>query len=189
MDEGVPNARPPVALGCTVAAAALVVVVLTGIGLAVFLESGADDGDVTLDPVAAYAPGTYTRVAGEGFYVVNLDGQVFALADLDAANRAAQGRRCRVAPLDVADPALRQALDAYGDQRSPMAAGTTLVFYEACFGALYDAAGVRLDGPGPNLDRYEVDADDAGRLIVRTANRTCSVRSEAGLAEPAECSR
>lgn len=174
-------------LGCAAAAVAVLVLVAGAIALIVFLESGADDGDVALEAVGAYPPGSFQRFAEHGFYVVSFRGEILALSDLDAANRAAEGRRCRVAPLAASDPNLREALDRYGASISPLAAGTTLVFHEECNGALYDAAGVRLDAEGRNLDRFRVSVDDADRLVVHTAERTCSERTANSTAAPSRC--
>lgn len=189
MSEPVPNARPPVLLGCSALALGVVLLGAIAVTMVVFLESGADSGDVTLEPVGAYPPGTYTRVLDEHFYIVSLPGEVLALSDIDAANRAAEGRRCRVEPIPAGDPALRRALDDYATAFTAKASGMTLVFRETCFGALYDGAGVRLNGEGPNLDRFEVGVDEEGRLVVSTGERLCTLRSEAGPAIPVDCPR
>jgi hypothetical protein len=168
-----PSVKPPVALGCTLAAAAFVVAIVIALTFVVFLESGSDHGALTLDPAASYEPGTVTRVAEEGLYIVRLEDEFFALDDLDAANRASEGARCRVAPLAPSDPALPAILDEFGDVISPAAGGSTLVFREDCNGALYDATGARLDAAGPALTRYRTTIDQAGRLVVDTTRPLC----------------
>lgn len=172
-----PAIRPPVMLGCTAIVAAAGLVVLAVILGAVFLDSGADSGDVVLEPAGFYSPGSVTRIADRGFYVVRLpDGTVLALSDLDAANRAASDRRCRVAVIAAGDPALPALLARYRNSFSDAAAGASLVFREDCHGALYDPAGIRLDADGPNLDRYVTKTNGDGRLVVSLARRTCTRR-------------
>lgn len=184
---GVPTARPPVALGCTAAVAVvaiLVVVVVAGVG---FLESGTEGGLVPLRQAASYGRGTVTFAGEHNLYVVRLEnGDFLALADLDAANRANPGRRCRVAPIPTDDPALRGLLAQYGPRMSPGAAGSTLLFRETCNSALYDFTGVRLDQDGRNLDRYQTDIRD-GKLAVNLGTRTCSTREGQALATPVPC--
>jgi hypothetical protein len=143
----------------------------------VFLESGSDDGKATLDPVRSYALGSVTYVSARNLFVVRLaTGDVYALADLDAANRASASRRCRVGPVAATDPALPELLEKLGSRLSPEAAGSTLVFREDCFGAVYDVTGLRLDADDANLDRYPVEIDGKGNVVVNTARRQCSRR-------------
>ncbi len=164
----------------------LFLIVLLGV---VFLESGADSGRVALEPAAAYARGTVTRVAERGFYVVRLaNGDFLAISDLDAANRAAADRRCRVAPIPATDPELAGLIARYRAAFSPPAAGSTLIFREDCRGALYDLAGVRVD-EGPNLDRFETSIDGQDRLVVNTARRSCSQRTAAALVVKQACAK
>ncbi len=154
----------------------------------IFLESGADSGKVALDPAEGYARGTVTRVAERGFYVVRLaNGDFLALSDLDAANQETTERRCRVEPIAVSDPELPGLLEHYRASFSPMAAGSTLVFREACKGALYDLTGVRLDEDGANLDRFETLIDGGGRLVVNTAKRSCAARMAGELFTARSC--
>lgn len=179
--------RPPVALGCTAIAAVLVLAVAAGVLAVGFLESGSAGGRTVLDEAASYAPGSVTFAPAHNLYVVRLaDGAFLALADVDAANRADPGRRCRVAPVPVTDPALPALLERYRGRFSPAAAGSTFVFHETCRNAAYDFTGTRLDADGRNLDRYEVDVRD-GKLTVNTAKRTCSARDGAALAAPVGC--
>jgi hypothetical protein len=186
--ESAPNPRPPVLLGCTLLVGGLLAVFVTGAVFLVFIDSGSDSGEVTLEHVAVYPPGTVTRVADRGLFIVALPGgELLALSDLDAANRAASGRRCRVAPISSSDPALARAIDEYDERLSAGAENSALVFREECNGALYDAAGVRIDRDGPNLDRFEVSVDDEERLVVDTARRTCSERSPADDLGTVEC--
>jgi hypothetical protein len=185
-----PPTKPPVLLGCGLFLGSIVVFVVAVVGFVIFLDSGSATGKVTLDRAAAYAEGSVERFADRGFYLVRLRGaDIFALVDLDAANRLAQGRRCRVAPIAVADPALPGLLDRYRRSFSPQAAGSNIIFREDCNGALYDVAGMRLDAPGPNLDRFPVEVNEAGFVVVDTARRTCSERDGPDPFAPVACSR
>lgn len=172
--QAAPSVRPPVALGCFGMLAAMVVIVAGAIFAVQYLESGTHTKAV-LDDAAAYAPSSITFEPDYNIFVVRMgDGTFFALSDLDQANRANQGHRCRVAPIPTSDPSLPGILDRYKGAFSPRAAGSTAVFRENCNGALYDATGVRLDGPGPNLDRHAVDINGDGMLTVNTAVRQCT---------------
>jgi hypothetical protein len=140
------------------------------------------DGKAALDPVRSYALGSVTYVAARNLFVVRLaTGDFYALADLDAANRASASRRCRVGPVAATDPALPGLLEKLGSRLSPEAAGSTLVFREDCFGAVYDVTGLRLDADEGNLDRYPVVLDGKGNVVVNTAKRQCSRRDAAAL--------
>ena len=62
-----------------------------------FLDSGADSGELRLNVPAAYAAGSVEFLGDHNLYLVKLrSGTFLALADLDAANRSNQQRRCRV---------------------------------------------------------------------------------------------
>ena len=187
MSEAPVTPRPPVALGCTLALAAVGFVAFIVVLAVVFLESGSDDGQVTLDPAGAYPPGTMTRVPARGFYLVRLpDGRAVALADLDAANRAAS-TKCRVQQVGTSDPLLPTLLAAHGSRMNPLVLGSSVLLRETCNGALYDISGLRIDGDGPNLDRFAVTVDAAGRVVVATGKRTCTERSGPVLFSPAGC--
>jgi hypothetical protein len=187
-DEGVQNARPPVLLGCVAAVAFVVVVFGFFAFLIVFLESGAATGKVQLEDAEAYAPGSVEFIGEENLFLVRLgDGEYLALADLDAANRARPERRCRVAPMQRTDARLPAILERYSSRMSADAAGSTLVFREECGGAMYDVTGLRLDTDGPNLDRYPVSIDSAGRVVVDTAKRHCSQREQLKPFAPTGC--
>ncbi len=182
-----PTVRPPVALGCTLAAAGVGFVVFVAVLAIVFLESGSDDGSQTLDAIGAYPAGSITRVADRGFYIVRLPaGRLIALSDLDAPNRAA-ARRCRVAPIALEDPILPGLLSRVARSMNPEVAGTTTLLSEACNQALYDISGLHLGGDGPNLDRLAVDLDKTGHVVVRTSRRTCTERSGRDLFLAATC--
>lgn len=175
--------RPPVLLGCLgllaiVAAAALI----TG-ACVVFLESGADSGRVTLRPVAAYPPGTVEFVGEENVFLVRTSaGALLALSDLDQANQLTPERRCRVQLTDLED------VDVASSRMSPDAAGAQVVLQEACNGAVYDIAGVRLDGNGANLDRHPVSLEDGtGRVVIDLRERQCTERTEDALRADIEC--
>ena len=175
-------------MGCGVIVGAFVIASVAFFAFVTFLESGSDTGKVTLEPVESYAPGNVTRAAEHGFFIVVLpDGELLALSDLDAANRASEDSRCRVAPISANDPALVEAMDAYQARMSPEAQSMGLVFREDCNNAHYDALGTRLDADGPNLDRLATSADEMDRLVVDTATRSCSTREGADLAIPVEC--
>ena len=173
--EALPAARPPILLGCAVALTLLLGAIVFAGACVVFLESGADSGKVVLEPEGAYPPGSITRVVSSGFYVVNLRGEgIFALSDIDAPNRASESRRCRVEPINPADPAYTEARTQYADRFAPSALTAAIVLRESCNGAMFDASGARVDQLGQNLDRFEVTLDDLGRVVVNTARRTCS---------------
>ncbi len=143
-----------------------------------FLESGANAGELLLEPADAYAPGAVEFVGARNFYLVRLvDGSFLALSDLDAANRANAARRCRVAPVQAADPQLPSLLERHAGKTSAPAAGATLLFREECNKAVYDVTGLRLDADAANLDRYPVSVDESGRVVVDVSKRTCTVRS------------
>ncbi|MFN0096852.1 MAG: hypothetical protein ACKVVT_19000 [Dehalococcoidia bacterium] len=172
-----PSVRPPVALGC--AAMVAVVALLAGavVFAVTFLESGSDSSRAVLDPVDAYPPDSFAFEPEHHIYLVRIGpARFFALHDLDASNRAAQGRRCRVVTADRAQPAFRGVAERFSGRQSPGAAQFELFFYEECNGAVYDATGIRLDRDGRNLDRYPVEIDDAGRVVVDFGKRQCSRR-------------
>jgi hypothetical protein len=115
------------------------------------------------------------------------DGSFLALADLDAANRANPQRRCRVSPMAVDDARLAGLLQRFGGRFSEKAGGSTLLFREDCNGALYDVAGARLDGDGPNLERYPVDVRADGKLTVDVGTRRCTERAGREPFAPVSC--
>lgn len=177
--ETTPEAlRPPVALGCFFVVALLIGLAGIFVFAIIFFESGADTGEVRLDVPEAYAPGSVEFVGNENFYVVRFrDGSFTALSDLDAANRANQGHRCRVAVTSLSDPALAPQAAMLSAAMSPQAAGSSSVLRETCLGAVYDISGVRLLGEGPNLERFSVNVGADGHVRVDTSHRTCSQRS------------
>jgi hypothetical protein len=188
MPEPVPAIRPPVALGCTFAVMAVVVVVAVIVFAIKFLDSGANGGTVTLNVPAAYAKGSLEYEPAENFYLVRLrDGNFLALSDLDAANRANQAKRCRVAPIATADPELPGLLQQYASRMSADAAGSTVLFRESCNGAVYDLTGARLDSQAPNLERLSIDTDGGGKLVVNVTKRTCTEREGTNLFAPLKC--
>ena len=171
-----PSVRPPVAVGCLSMAAVVVALIAIAVFAVTYLESGSEDGKVRLELAASYGPGTFVSVPAHHLYLIRLaDRRFVALADLDAANRAATGRRCRVTPLEPG-PALTEAVAKHATRLSPQAAGVALFFQEACNGATYDAVGVRLDRDGRNLDRHPVEIDAKGRVVVDVAKRLCTAR-------------
>ena len=179
MHEAVPTTvRPPVALGCAAVVAAVVLFGLAALATISFLESGANTGKMVMDPAEAYARGSVEFVGERNFYLVRLsDGSFLALSDLDAANRSNTQRRCRVAPIQPADPQLPALLERYAARMSARAAGSTLVFREECNKAVYDVTGLRLDSEAANLDRYPVTINEAGRVTVDVSKRDCTARS------------
>jgi hypothetical protein len=176
-------------LGCAAVLGLLVLLIAGAACAVVFFESGADSGDVHLQRADAYAPASVEFDADHHIFVVRaIDGEFFLLDDLDAANRASPGRRCRVFTVAAADPVARRALSQYEANFSPQGRSLALVFQEPCNGALYDATGVRLDQPGErNLDRYPVLRDDQGRLVVDTNERRCSRREGSDWYAPVVC--
>lgn len=186
--DGPGTARPPVALGCFFMAS--VVVVLAGIVAfaIVFLESGADTGQIELDAAEAYAPGTAEFVGEHNFFLVRLpDGSFVALDDMDAANRASQGTRCRVGLVDLADAGAGISSEQLRARMSPEAEGSNSVLRETCLGAVYDIAGVRLTGDGRNLDRLFVEVTGRGRVVVDRSERSCSARQGSNWSSPVGC--
>jgi hypothetical protein len=163
------------------------VVFLVVLGV-VFLDSGADDGKVTLNPLGAYPPGTITRIPEHGFYLVRTPaGAILALSDLDAANRNANPR-CRVDQVASTDPALATLLGNLGTRMNPQVTGSTTLLRESCHQATYDSTGLRLDLDGPNLDRLKVTLDAKGAVVVDTTKRTCTERDSPTLFAPVTCS-
>jgi hypothetical protein len=161
--------------GCLGMAAALAVMIGLGLFMILFLESGADRGQVVLRDYRTYQEGTVEYVGERNFFVVRLgDGAFVALADLDHANQQAQGRRCRVQPVSASDPALPDMLREYRSRFSARAEGATLLFREACNGAVYDVTGLRVDSEGRNLDRFVVGVNDSSELVVDTSKRRCT---------------
>jgi len=178
----------PAGFGCFALAAGATLALAFATLAVLFLDSGADDGKLVLDDADSYAPGSVEFAAQRNFYLVRLgQGDYYALADLDAANRAAPQRRCRVAPIPASDPALPGLLASYGSRLSARAAGSTLLFREGCNGAVYDVTGVRLDAEAPNLDRYPVSIRSDGRLVIDVRKRTCSERRGGNVAAPVAC--
>lgn len=162
-------------MGCGAALAVVVFLGFAALFLVIFLDSGANTGEIELKEVEAYARGSYEFVGAENFYLVRLaDGSFLALSDLDAANRAAQGRRCRVAPIAPSDPTLPGLLQRYQARLTGQARGVTLLFREDCNGAIYSVLGERIDDERPNLDRYDVSVNERGRVVVDVSRRFCS---------------
>ena len=180
--------RPPVALGCFIAAAVVVAIVGFLVFAVIFLESGADTGTVRLDVPEAYAEGSVEFVGAKNFFLVRLrDGSFLALSDLDAANRANQAQRCRVQLTPVTAASLGVTAEQLRSQMSPAASGANAVLAESCNGAIYDIAGTLLGAEGPNLDRHPVRVGDDGHLVVETRTRECSVRSRASIHADVDC--
>lgn len=181
--------RPPVLLGCGFMLMAVVALVGAGACTLVFLDSGANTGEVRLDDAGSYAPGSVEFIGEHNFFLVRTaDGTFFALVDLDAANRANQGRRCRVQALPPRDAEVTAIQSRYQTAFSPQAAGLSIVFREDCNGAIYDATGVRLDvAGGRNLDRHRVELAEDGRVRVSTGARICSARSPHGWFDEVDC--
>jgi len=168
--------------------AVVLVVLIVAFGLA-FLNSGADHGTVVLNAASDYTPGSEQYISAHNFFIVRLgDGSFVALADLDAANRSNASRQCRVAPVLPGDPTLPGLISTLSTRMSPLAAGSTLVFREDCFNAVYDITGARLDKDAPNLDRFATSIDSSGRLNVDLAKRSCSQRSGTDISVPMSCS-
>ncbi len=188
--ENKPGSAPPrpVFAGCF----GMVVVVVLGIGAVVFVflftNSGSNTGEVVLRPADSYRMGAVEFISERNFYVVQLPATGFlALADMDAANRVAEGRRCRAGIVTANDPTLPGLLERYTSNFSAEAAGTTLVFREDCAGGIFDATGKRLNGDGPNLDRYSTRVNGEGELVVDVSRRECSEADAAGARVVVRC--
>ena len=188
LDPGTESVRPPVALGCFLGVAVIAAIVgLVAFGI-VFLESGANNGEVALEVAAAYAPGSAQFISSENVFLVRqVDGDFVALLDLDAANRANQAQRCRVNLTPISASGLGVPAEQLTSQMSSGAAGSNSVLFESCLGSIYDIAGVRLNGVGPNLDRYTVRIDDSGRVVIDTTKRLCSRRTETAKSASVSC--
>lgn len=188
-ERGDAPGRPPVFLGCAAVLLVLVLLIAGGACAIVFFESGAESGVVQLEDADAYAPGSVEFLSERNVFLVRTrDGAFFALLDLDGANRAHQGRRCRVALVPGADPALTEIMSRHQLAFSRQAAGLPIVFREDCNGATYDATGVRLDlQGGRNLDRYKVEVAKSGRVEISTGARVCSARSPHGWFDKVDC--
>jgi hypothetical protein len=142
-----------------------------------YIESGADDGTVTLRVAESYGERTFEYIGEENFYLVRQTGGAFvALSDLDAANQLAEGRRCRAVQVRDGDPRFRALDDRYGTRLSAEARGWRIFLQESCNAAVYDISGMRLDGEGPNLERLAVTFDERGFVVVDTRDRTCTER-------------
>ncbi|MGE0599609.1 MAG: hypothetical protein AB7J35_05795 [Dehalococcoidia bacterium] len=188
LDPGPEAVRPPVLLGCFFGIAVVVAIVGLAFFAITFLESGANKGEVALEVAEAYAPGSAQFVSSENVFLVRLvDGSFIALLDLDAANRANQANRCRVNLLPITDPALGEPAEQLTRQMSALAAGSNSVLFESCLGSIYDIAGVRLNGAGPNLDRYSVRFDDSGHVVIDTTRRICTQRTETAQSVSVAC--
>jgi hypothetical protein len=182
------TAPRPVFAGCF----GMVVVAVLGIGAVVFVflftNSASNTGEIVLRPADSYRLGAVEFISDNNFYVVQLPGTGFlALADMDATNRAAQGRRCRVGIVAANDPTLPGLLERYASNLSAEAAGTTLVFREDCTGGVFDATGRRLNGEGPNLDRFATRVNSDGDLVVNMSRRECSEAGEGGTRTEVRC--
>ena len=183
-----PTVRPPVALGCTAVAGVIGLLAVAAILAVRYFDSGSADGSLVLDIAESYGQPSVTRSGENGLWVVRTDkGEFFALADMDAANRATAGRKCKVNPVGAADPVLAELLTRYRGSLSAPVSNVGLLFREDCNGAVYDAAGVRQDGPGPNLDRFATSVDGEKRLVVKTAKRTCSAREGTNASAKTNC--
>ncbi|HET7738328.1 MAG TPA: hypothetical protein VFK32_07125 [Tepidiformaceae bacterium] len=181
-------ARPPVLLGCLGILAALLVLAIAAGSCVVFLESGADAGDLVLDPAELYAPGSVTYLGEDNVFIVRLpDGVFHALNNLDQPNRATPGARCRVRSVSIGDPTIAARYDAVRESLSPAADGATVIFTEDCNGAIYDLTGILLGAEGFNLDHHPVSIRDDGRLVVDLSERICTTRTATQLAATVDC--
>lgn len=185
--RGEPPTGKPSATGCVLALAAVAASVAAAALFLVFLESGADSGQVVLLDQRAYAQGTVTYVPDQGFFLVRLAGGFVALADLDAANGAAAGRRCRVHTIEGGTTVADDLLARFASRASSPARGAVLLLGEDCNGAVYDVAGVRLDRDGPNLDRFAVTVNERGRVVVSPQERSCTARAGSDVSVPRRC--
>lgn len=185
--ESSASAPKPVFAGCF----GMVVVAVLGIGAIVFVflftSSGSNTGEIVLRPADSYAMGSVEFVPERNFFLVRLPGGFLALADMDAANRSAEGRRCRVSIVQGDDPALPGLLEDFEENQGAAAEGTTLLFRETCNGAVFDVTGQRIDANGPNLDRYATRVNDDGELVVNVSRKECSESTGGGLRTEIRC--
>lgn len=169
----------------------LIGVLLVGMALFMiqFLESGANTGRVELRDYRSYAPGSVEHVGEHNLFVVRLSDESFvALADMDQANREASGRQCRVHLVAATDPDLPELIEEYQAEFSEPATDSVFLFREDCNGAIYDAAGFRLDAEGPNLDRFLVGVnEDTRELVVDISDRTCTQANPSDPFDEIEC--
>lgn len=178
----------PVFMGCFGLFAVAVVAIGAIAFLFVFTGSSGNSGRLELRAADSYALGTVEFVRERNLYLVRLaDGSFYALSDLDAANRAAEGTRCRVQPLAANDPLLPDLLDRFEEDVSAEASGSTLLFREACNEAVYDVTGKRLDAEGRNLDRFPVEENGAGNVVVDLRRRVCSENRDGESFREAAC--
>ena len=66
------SARPPVALGCAFMVTVLVALFVVGACITVYLDSGADTGEMVLNDARAYADGSYQYIGDRNYFVVRL---------------------------------------------------------------------------------------------------------------------
>lgn len=182
-----PN-RPSALLGCFTILTLVVALGLAAGACVIFLDSGADTGTLVLEQAESYERGSLRYYGESNVYLVRLpDGVFYALSNLDQANRAAEGSRCRVQSTAVTSPSIADRYAEVAGAVSPAAAGANAVFTESCNGAIYDATGIVLTGLGYNLDRHPVSVRDDGRLAIELAERECTRRTEQAVAEPVVC--
>lgn len=182
------TARRPVAMGCTLTLLSLVLAVAFVGGCIAFAESGADDGKTVLRDADSYDYDTIEFVGERNLFVARTAaGELFAYADLDAANRASSVRQCRAQVVHPADPANARLQTSLAGRFSAEAGGSKILLREACNDAVYDAAGVRLDQDGRNLDRFTVSIDRQNRVVVDVSKRMCSAREEQTLRVKVSC--
>jgi len=178
----------PVMLGCLGMLLAVGLVIFGGVLFVGFLESGSDTGHMTLRDAESYAPGSVEFVGERNYFLVRLpDGDFLAIADLDAANRAASGRRCRTQLTQGDTPDNVELIEQYRGRFSADAGGAAAVFREDCNGVVYDIAGKRLTGEGRNLDRYPVTIDNRGFVVVDVSRRECSTAAGGVAFQAAAC--
>ncbi|MGK2964879.1 MAG: hypothetical protein ACSLFM_04660 [Tepidiformaceae bacterium] len=181
-------ARPPVLLGCLGLLAGLAVLGIAVVSCVSFLESGADAGDLVLDPAELYARGSVTYLGEDNVFIVRLrDGTFHALNNLDQPNRATPGARCRVRSVSIGDPTIAARYDAVRESLSPAADGATVIFTEDCNDAIYDLTGVLLGAEGFNLDHHPTSIREDGRLVVDLSERICTARTATQLTQSVDC--
>lgn len=180
--------RPSALLGCLTVLVLVAALALGAVSCVAFLDSGADAGELILEQAESYRPGALRYFGESNVFLVRLaDGAFVALSDLDQANRAAEGARCRVASASVADAAVAEHYRSVVGSESPAARGAGIVLWESCNNALYDVIGTRLVGPGYNLDRHPVSVLEDGRVAIDLAERECSQRTEEQFRVPVDC--
>jgi hypothetical protein len=157
------------------------------VGLALYLKPFGDSppsGKPELDifaagPVKEFAPGTITYFQKEHLYLVHFtDGAFLALYDLSPATQTAIGEgdatllQCRAA-LTVASATEGDSFESFLGADVAARGFPSTAFVNTCSGAIWDAEGTHVGGPGDGrLDRFPIAViNDIVRIDL--ADRRC----------------